>query len=338
MNQQEKGIYMNKRVRVAVTGAAGQIGYALLFRIASGQLFGQDTDVELNLLELPQALPALEGVAMELQDCAFPRLKRIVCTSVLSEAMDGVNYALLVGSVPRKQGMERSDLLQINGAIFTEQGRAINTYASDDVRVFVVGNPCNTNALIAKHHAKDIPNEQFFAMTMLDELRARTQLAMKASVDVTAVTEMTIWGNHSSTQYPDFYHAKINGVSAATVIQDEQWLKETFVPTVQQRGAAILKARGASSAASAANAIIQGVYQIINNTPAHESFSMAISSQGQYGVDEGLMFSFPCRRENGIIRVVEGIVMNDYSQLKFQATLDELRSEREAVKALGLLD
>lgn len=329
---------MQKRVRVAVTGAAGQIGYALLFRIASGQMFGMDTAVELNLLELPQALPALEGVAMELQDCAFPLLKRIVCTSVLKEAMDGINYALLVGSVPRKQGMERSDLLQINGAIFTEQGRAINDNASDDVRVFVVGNPCNTNALIAKHHAKDIPADRFFAMTMLDELRARTQLAIKANVDVTAVSEMTIWGNHSSTQYPDFYHAKINGISAAQVIQDEAWLKDTFVPTVQQRGAAILKARGASSAASAANAVIQGVHQLITSTPAHESFSMAISSNGQYGVDEGLMFSFPCRSENDTIRVVEGVPMNDYSKEKFQATLDELRSEREAVKALGLLN
>ncbi|MFZ4077117.1 MAG: malate dehydrogenase, partial [Legionellaceae bacterium] len=296
---------MKKRVRIAVTGAAGQIGYALLFRLP--QLFGDDTDVELNLLELPQALPALEGVAMELQDCAFPNLKRIVCTSSLNEAMDGVNYALLVGSVPRKQGMERSDLLQINGAIFTEQGKALNAYASDDVRVFVVGNPCNTNALIAKHHAKDIPSDHFFAMTMLDELRARTQLAIKAGVDVTAVTEMTIWGNHSSTQYPDFYHAKINGRSAADVIQDATWLKDTFVPTVQQRGAAILKARGASSAASAANAILQGVHHIMTDTKPQESFSMALASNGQYGVDEGLMFSYPCRREGGVIRVVEGI-------------------------------
>lgn len=339
---------MNKRVRVAVTGAAGQIGYALLFRIASGQMFGEDTDVELNLLELPQALPALEGVAMELDDCAFPRLKRVVCTADLAVAMDGVNWALLVGSVPRKQGMERSDLLQINGGIFTQQGKAINDFASEDVRVFVVGNPCNTNCLIAKHHAKDIPDERFYAMTMLDELRARTQLAQKAGVDITDVSQMTIWGNHSATQFPDFYHAKINGLSAAQVIGDEAWLSDVFVPTVQQRGAAILKARGASSAASAANAIVQGVHHLVTDTVAGESFSMCLSSQGEYGVDEGLIFSFPCRTEHGfvrklghepgVVRVVEGISFNAYSQAKFDATLAELRSERDAVKALGLLD
>ena len=339
---------MNRRVRVAVTGAAGQIGYALLFRIASGQMFGPHTDVELNLLELEQALPALEGVAMELDDCAFPLLKRIVCTSDLKTAMDGVNWALLVGSVPRKQGMERSDLLQINGSIFTKQGQAINDYANDDVSVFVVGNPCNTNCLIAKHHAKDIPDDRFFAMTMLDELRARTQLAQKAGVDITAVSQMTIWGNHSSTQFPDFYHAKINGLSAAKVIDDEHWLKDVFVPTVQQRGAAILKARGASSAASAANGVIQGVYHLVNDTPEGETFSVCRSSQGEYGVDEGLIFSFPCRRGHGVVRrigaehgaisVVEGLTFNEYSQAKFNETLAELRSERDMVKSLGLLD
>ncbi|MDP3705641.1 MAG: malate dehydrogenase [Legionellaceae bacterium] len=329
---------MSKKVRVVVTGAAGQIGYALLFRIASGQMFGEHVDVELNLLELEQALPSLHGVAMELDDCAFPRLKRILCTSDMNEAMDGVNWALLVGSVPRKQGMERSDLLQINGGIFTKQGQAINDRAADDVRVFVVGNPCNTNCLIAKHHAKDIPDDRFYSMTILDELRARTQLAQKAQVDITAVTEMTIWGNHSSTQYPDFYHAKINGQSAATVIQDEVWLKDTFVPTVQQRGAAILKARGASSAASAANAVIQGVHHLVTDTRAGESFSVSHSSNGEYGVDKGLMFSFPTRREQGVIRVVEGVSLNAYSQSKFDETLAELRSERDAVKKLGLLD
>ena len=339
---------MNRKVRVAVTGAAGQIGYALLFRIASGQMFGPDTDVELNLLELEQALPALEGVAMELDDCAFPRLKRIVCTSDLNTAMSGVNWALLVGSVPRKQGMERSDLLRINGGIFTKQGQAINDHAHDDVHVFVVGNPCNTNCLIAQHHAKDIPDDRFYAMTMLDELRARTQLAKKASVDITSVSQMTIWGNHSSTQYPDFYNAKINGLSAAAVINDETWLKETFVPAVQQRGAAILNARGASSAASAANAILQSVHHLITDTPAGESFSVCRSSQGEYGVDEGLIFSFPCRREHGIVRrvglehgaggVVEGLTFNEYSQVKFNETLAELRAERDSVKALGLLD
>jgi malate dehydrogenase len=335
---------MNKRVRVAITGAAGHIGYALLFRIASGQMFGHDVDVELNLLELEASLPALEGVAMELDDCAFPRLKRIVCTANLKEAMDGVNWALLVGSVPRKQGMERSDLLKINGNIFIAQGRAINDYAEDNVRVFVVGNPCNTNALIAKHHAYDIPDSHFFAMTTLDELRARTQLAQKAGVDITAVSQMTIWGNHSSTQFPDFYHAKINGLPAAEVIDNEHWLREVFVPTVQQRGAAIIKARGASSAASAANAIICGVNHLITNTSFGESFSVCRSSQGEYGVDEGLMFSFPCRRESGELRdpgniqVVQGLSFNEYSQMKFNDTLDELRQERDMVKSLGLLD
>lgn len=329
---------MNKRVRIAVTGAAGQIGYALLFRIASGQMFGPNTDVELQLLELEQALPSLEGVAMELDDCAFPLLKKIVCTSDMKQAMDGVNWALLVGSVPRKQGMERSDLLQINGGIFTKQGQVINDCAAQDVRVFVVGNPCNTNCLIAMHHARDIPNDRFYAMTTLDELRARTQLAKKAGVDITQVSQMTIWGNHSSTQFPDFYNAKINGFSAATVIDDETWLKDTFVSTIQQRGAAVIKARGSSSAGSAANAIIQGVSHLVNDTPAMESFSVCKSSTGEYGVDEGLIFSFPCRREHNEVRVVEDLKFNDYSRAKFNETLAELRHERDTVKALGLLE
>ncbi|TAL59526.1 MAG: malate dehydrogenase [Legionella sp.] len=327
----------NKRVRVAVTGAAGQIGYALLFRIASGQMFGANTEVELNLLELEQALPSLEGVAMELDDCAFPLLKRVVCTADLNTAMDGVNWALLVGSVPRKQGMERSDLLQINGGIFTKQGKAINDNASDDVRVFVVGNPCNTNCLIAMQHAPDVPNDRFYAMTSLDELRARSQLAKKAGVDITAVTEMTIWGNHSDTQYPDFYNAKINGVSAAKVI-DEAWLKDVFVPTVQQRGAAVIKARGSSSAGSAANAVIKGVNNLVNDTVAGESFSMCLASQGQYGVDEGLIFSFPCRRENGELKVIDSLTLNDYGRSRFDITLNQLRQERDIVRDLGLLE
>src|SRR3990167_2050282 len=230
---------MNQKIRVVVTGAAGQIGYALLFRIASGQMFGLNTEVEINLLELEQALPALEGVAMELEDCAFPLLKRLVCTSEMNVAMEGVNWAILVGSVQRKQGMERSDLLKINGGIFTNQGQAINDYAADDVRVFVVGNPCNTNCLIAMNHAKDIPSDRFYAMTTLDELRARQQLAKKAGVDITAVTQMTIWGNHSSTQYPDFYHAKINGKSAADVITDTKWLENDFISMIQKRGAEV---------------------------------------------------------------------------------------------------
>lgn len=338
---------MNKRVRVAITGAAGQIGYALLFRIASGQMFGPNIDVDLNLLELEHSLPALEGVCMELIDCAFPRLKDIKMTSDLKSAMTDVNWALLVGSVPRKQGMERSDLLQINGKIFIDQGRAINDHANSDVRVFVVGNPCNTNCLIAKHHAPDVPANRFYAMTMLDELRARAQLALKADTDITNVSQMTIWGNHSSTQYPDFYNAKIHGLPAAQVINNEQWLKEEFVPIVQQRGAAILKARGASSAASAANAIVHGVQMLTTDTPEHESFSMALSSEGQYGVDEGLIFSFPCQYRHGAVRtlgmeqgaleVVEGIQFNEYGQDKFNRTLAELREERDMVKSLGLL-
>jgi len=329
---------MNKKVRVTVTGAAGQIGYALIFRIASGQMFGNQVDVELNLLELPQALPSLEGVAMELDDCAFPLLKRIHCTSNINDAMDGANWALLVGSVPRKQGMERSDLLKINGGVFIEQGKAINARASDDVRIFVVGNPCNTNCLIAKHHAKDIPDNRFYAMTMLDELRSRTQLAKKAGVDVSAVSEMTIWGNHSATQYPDFYNAKINGKSAYDVINDDAWFKDTFVSTIQQRGAAVIKARGASSAASAANAIIQGVHSIITDTKKGESYSVSVSSNGEYGVDPGLMFSFPARTENGVVKIVSDLQLNEYGQEKFNLTLNELRGERDAVKDLGLLD
>jgi malate dehydrogenase len=329
---------MKKRVKVAITGAAGQIGYATLFRIAAGEMFGPDVEVDLHLLELEPALPALEGVAMELDDCAFSLLKNIVCTSDLKKGMEGVNWAILVGSVPRKQGMERSDLLKINGGIFINQGKAISQYASDDVRVFVVGNPCNTNCLVAKHHAKDVPEDRFYAMTMLDELRSRTQLAKKANVDISEISQMTIWGNHSATQFPDFYHAKINGYSAAQVINDDTWLKETFVSTIQQRGAAVIKARGASSAASAANGIIRGIHHLVTDTVEGESFSVALSSQGEYGVDSGLIFSFPCRREQGDIAVVEGIEINAYSQEKLDLTLNELRQERESVKALGLLD
>lgn len=329
---------MSNRVKVAITGGAGQIGYALLFRIASGQMFGPETEVELQLLELEPALPALEGVAMELDDCAFPLLKNIVCTSDLNVAMKDVNWSLLVGAVPRKQGMERADLLQINGGIFTQQGKAINDNAADDVRVLVVGNPCNTNSLIAMNSAADVPNDRFYAMTMLDELRARTQLAQKAGVDVTEISNMTIWGNHSATQYPDFYNAKIGDRPAADVISDDNWLKNEFVSIVQQRGAAIIKARGASSAASAANGIVQSVYQLTHDTPAGETFSMCKASTGEYGVDEGLIFSFPCRTENGVLKVVEGVAHNDYGQEKFDATLAELRQERDTVRSLGLIE
>ncbi|MBA2649009.1 MAG: malate dehydrogenase [Legionella sp.] len=328
----------NKRIRVAITGAAGQIGYALLFRIASGQMFGSDTEVELNLLELESALPALEGVAMELEDCAFPLLKRILCTSDLKAAMDGVHWSLLVGSVPRKAGMERADLLQINGGIFTKQGQAINDYASDDVQVLVVGNPCNTNCLITMNHAKDIPNDRFYAMTTLDELRARNQLAKKAGVDVTAVSQMTIWGNHSATQYPDFYNAYINGKSVVDVITDTTWLQEDFISTVQQRGAAIIKARGSSSAASAANAIVKNVNNLIQDTPSGESFSLCRQSNGEYGVDSGLIFSFPHTFKSGKLTLVENLDMNAFSKEKLKLTLDELRQERDTVRSLGLLE
>lgn len=325
------------RVKVAVTGAAGQIGYALLFRIASGQMFGPETEVELQLLELEPAMNALQGVAMELDDCAFPLLKKITCTSDLSVAMKDVNWAILVGSVPRKDGMERADLLKVNGGIFTSQGKAINDHAASDVRVFVVGNPCNTNALIAMNAAPNVPKDRFFAMTSLDENRAKTQLAQKAQVDITAVSDMTIWGNHSATQYPDFYNAKIDGKSAAEVITDGAWLKGEFIETVQKRGAAIIKARGASSAASAASAVVDGIYNMTHNTPEGQTYSMALCSQGQYGVDEGLIFSFPCRTENGKLMVVEGVEHNTFGKEKFQITLDELRAERDSVKSMGLI-
>lgn len=326
-----------KRVKVAVTGAAGQIGYALLFRIASGQMFGPETEVELQLLELEPAMGALHGVAMELDDCAFPLLKNIVCTSDVNAVMNDVNWAILVGAVPRKDGMERSDLLKINGGIFTTQGKAFNDHANDDARLFVVGNPCNTNCLIARHAAPRFSDDRFFAMTTLDENRARTQLAQKAGVDVTAITNMTIWGNHSATQYPDFTNAKINGRSAAEVITDHEWLKTTFLSTVQKRGAEIIKARGLSSAASAANAVVDGIYHMTHDTPAGETYSMALVADGQYGVDKGLVFSFPCRTEKGKLRVIEGVEHNAFGQEKFQITLDELRSERDAVKELGLI-
>lgn len=328
---------MKKRVKVAITGAAGQIGYALIFRIASGQMFGPETEVELQLLELEQALPSLRGVAMELEDCAFPLLKNVVCTASLDEAMRDVNWAVLVGSVPRKEGMERADLLKINGKIFTAQGRAINDNAADDVRVFVVGNPCNTNCLIAMSNAPDVPNDRFYAMTLLDELRARAQLAKKANVDVTAVTQMTIWGNHSATQFPDFYHAKINGKPVPEVITDLNWLQNDFIPIVQKRGAEVIKVRGASSAASAANAALMGVHNLVHDTVQGETFSVARCSQGEYGIDEGLIFSFPCRTEGGKLKVITGLEMNEFSKEKIHITLDELRKERDAVQELALI-
>ena len=328
---------MTKRVKVAITGAAGQIGYALIFRVASGQMFGLDTEVELQLLELEQALPGLRGVAMELEDCAFPLLKKVTITSDVNVAMRDVNWAILVGSVPRKDGMERSELLNINGKIFTTQGRAINENAAPDVRVFVVGNPCNTNCLIAMNNAPDVPRDRFYAMTMLDELRARSQLAIKAGMDVSEVTQMIIWGNHSSTQYPDFYHAKIDGKPATDVITDINWLKNDFIPIIQKRGAAVIKARGASSAASAANAALMTVYHLVHDTVQGETFSVARCSQGEYDIDEGLIFSVPCRTEGGKLKVVTGFKQNEFGREKIQITLDELRQERDAVMQLGLI-
>ena len=328
---------MSKCVKVAITGAAGQIGYALLFRIASGQMFGPEVRVDLSLIELEPALPALEGVVMELNDCAFPLLNSINYTSDLATGFKGVNWALMVGAVPRKAGMERSDLLKINGGIFIAQGKALGEHAASNVRTLVVGNPCNTNALIMMHHAREVPHDQFFAMTMLDENRARFQLSHKAGVEISAVKKVTIWGNHSATQYPDFNHALIHGKPVTTVIQDEHWLKNEFISTVQQRGAAVIKARGASSAASAANAITDSVYHLVHDTPADESFSMALCSDGQYGVDKGLIFSYPCQVKKGHVSVVEGLALDAYDKEKITLTLDELRAERDAVKALGLI-
>jgi malate dehydrogenase len=327
---------MKKRIKVAVTGAAGQIGYALIFRVASGQMFGDDTEVELQLLELEAALPALNGVAMELEDCAFPLLKAVRCTADVNEAMRDVDWAVLVGAVPRKAGMERSDLLRVNGAIFTEQGRAINDRAAKDVRVFVVGNPANTNALIAMNNAARVPKDNFFAMTMLDELRARAQLARKAGVDTTDIGRVAIWGNHSTTQFPDFTNATIRGRAVRETLERD-WLESEFLNTVQNRGAEVIKARGASSAASAANAAIVGVYRLTHDTPAGEVYSVGRCSHGEYGVDPGLIFSFPSRTENGTSRIVEGVPLDDFARGKLEATLDELRKERDAVKELGLI-
>lgn len=325
---------MGKTVKVAVTGAAGQIGYSLLFRIASGQMFGQDTAVELQLLELEAALPALKGVVMELDDCAFPLLRKVTVTSDLDTAFNNINWALLVGSVPRKAGMERGDLLKINGGIFTKQGKSIEAKAANDVRVLVVGNPCNTNCLIAMNNAKGVPSNRWFALTKLDENRAKTQLAQKAGVQVSEVSNLAIWGNHSATQYPDFYNAKISGKPATDLIKDTEWLKGDFISTVQKRGAAIIAARGASSAASAANAVVDTVRQITNVAPAGNGdwFSVAVCSDGSYGVEKGLIFGYPVRSNGTDIQIVQGLELNDFAKEKFKITHDELIAERNDVK------
>ncbi|WP_329090213.1 MULTISPECIES: malate dehydrogenase [unclassified Streptosporangium] len=320
-------------VKVTVTGAAGQIGYALLFRIASGQLLGADVPVTLSLLEIPQAVKAAEGTAMELDDCAFPLLSGIEVTDDPNVAFNGANVALLVGARPRSKGMERGDLLQANGGIFGPQGKAINDNAAGDIRVLVVGNPANTNALIAQQHAPDVPAERFTAMTRLDHNRALSQLAAKLQVPVAEIKKMTIWGNHSATQYPDLFHAEVGGKIAAELV-DEAWLRDTFIPTVAKRGAAIIEARGASSAASAANAAIDHVFDWVNGTAWT---SAAIPSDGSYGVPEGLISSFPVASRDGKWEIIQGLEIDAFSRERIDATVRELEEERSAVRELGLI-
>jgi malate dehydrogenase len=321
-------------VRVAVSGAVGNVSYALLFRIASGQLLGPDKPVALQLLDIEPALPALDGVVMELDDCAFPLLHSIEVTADAKTAFDGVSWALLVGSIPRKEGMERGDLLKINGSIFGPYGEALNAAAASDVRILVVGNPCNTNCLIARANAPDIPDERWFAMTRLDQNRAKAQLAKKAGVLMSDVANVAIWGNHSATQFPDYQNATIKGQAASEVIGDEGWLKGDFLKTIQERGAAIIKARGASSAASAANAAVDSVRSIWEPTPAGDNVALAVPSRGEYGIPEGLQFGFPVRSTGKDWDVIEGFEHDDFAKEKIKITTDELVSEREAVKEM----
>ncbi len=325
---------MKTPIRVAVTGAAGNIGYAILFRIANGDLFGPDQPVALQLLEITPAMKALEGVAMELDDCAFPLLADVLLTDDANLAFKDVNWALLVGARPRSKGMERKDLLSANGAIFTVQGKAINDQAAPDVRVLVVGNPANTNALIAMRSAPDLPAERFTAMTRLDHNRAMTQLASKAGVPITAVKKVTIWGNHSATQYPDAFHAEINRQPAAKVIDDDTWIKQSFIPTVQKRGAAIIEARGQSSAASAANAAINHVQTWYGGTAEGDWVSMAIPSTGAYGSAQGVIFSYPVTVKDGKYNIVEGLKLSSFDQEMIQKTGDELLEEKAAIEEL----
>jgi malate dehydrogenase len=324
-------------VKVAVTGAAGQIGYSLLFRIASGALLGPDAPVRLSLLEITPALGAAEGVAMELDDCAFPLLQGIDISDDANKAFDGANIALLVGARPRTKGMERGDLLQANGAIFTVQGRALSENAADDLRVLVVGNPANTNALIAMHNGADVPRERFTAMTRLDQNRATAQLAKKTGAPVADIARMTIWGNHSATQYPDLFHAQVRGRPAAEVVDDQAWLESEFIPTVQKRGAAIIEARGASSAASAASAAVDHVHDWMLGTAAGDWVSMAVPSDGSYGVPEGLISSFPVTCSGGEYRIVQGLDIDDFSRGRIDTSVNELGEERDAVKELDLI-
>jgi len=322
---------------VAVTGAAGQIGYSLVYRISSGDLLGADQPVVLQLLEIPPAMGALDGVAMELDDCAFPLLSDMVLTDDPGAAFDGANVALLVGSRPRTAGMERQDLLEANGAIFTVQGRALNEHGAEDLRVLVVGNPANTNCLIAMNSSPDVPPERFTAMMRLDHNRARTQVARKLDVPVTAVSRMTIWGNHSATQYPDLFRCEVAGVSAAAAVDDQEWLEDEFIPSVQQRGAAIIEARGASSAASAANAAIDHVRDWVLGTTDSDWVSMGVPSDGSYGVPEGLLCGFPVRCADGEWSIVQGLDLDDFSRARIDASVAELEAEREMVRGLGLI-
>jgi malate dehydrogenase len=324
-------------VKVAVTGAAGQIGYSLLFRIASGDLLGKDTPVELRLLEITPALKALEGVVMELDDCAFPMLAGVEIGDDARKVFDGANLALLVGARPRTKGMERGDLLEANGAIFTEQGKALNEVAADDVRIGVTGNPANTNALIALSNAPDIPKERFSALTRLDHNRALSQLAAKTGTRVTDIKKLTIWGNHSATQYPDIFHAEVGGKNAAEVVGDQAWIEDDFIPTVAKRGAAIIEARGSSSAASAASATIDAARDWLHGSPEGDWVSMAVHSDGSYGVPEGLVYSYPVTTKDGSWEIVQGLEIDDFSRQKMDATAAELVEERDAVKELGLI-
>ena len=324
-------------VKVAVTGAAGQIGYAILFRIASGQLLGPDTPVHLSLLEIPAAVRAAEGTAMELDDCAFPLLSGVDIYDDPKQAFDGVNVALLVGARPRSKGMERSDLLEANGGIFKPQGQALSDGAAPDVKVLVVGNPANTNCLIAQSNAPDIPRERFTAMMRLDHNRAIAQLAAKVGTKVSEITNMTIWGNHSATQYPDIVHAKAGGRNAAEAVNDQQWVENDFIPTVQKRGAAIIDARGASSAASAANAAVDHVHDWVLGTPGGDWVSIAIPSDGSYGIEEGIFCGHPCTCSGGEYEIVQGLEIDEFSRARIDATVAELREERDAVKQLGLV-
>jgi malate dehydrogenase len=324
-------------VKVAVTGAAGQIGYSLLFRLASGALLGQDTPIELRLLEITPALKALEGVVMELDDCAFPTLARVEIGDDANTIFDGVNLALLVGARPRTKGMERGDLLSANGAIFTAQGKALGEVAADDVRIGVTGNPANTNALIAMSNAPDIPRERFSALTRLDHNRAISQLAAKTGAAVTDIKKMTIWGNHSATQYPDIFHAEIGGKNAAEVVGDQSWIENDFIPTVAKRGAAIIEARGSSSAASAASATIDAARDWLTGTPEGDWVSMAVASDGSYDVPEGVVYSFPVTTSAGSWEIVQGLEIDDFSRSRMDATAAELIEERDAVTELGLI-